>query len=164
VTPRLRVRESLRWPDTFVLVSDSRNRIITTSIIVVSAAVSVSEITTPKRLSITLDPGLVLERLILRRLADLQRKREQDWIRSLLVQGFLAEGRWLRAGEPDGSQSRVPHGPAVPATPFSQWLQGARDNSSSDQEPTPRSADVPTTPPRSNSNTKPFAHLRKVIG
>lgn len=125
---------------------------------------SVSEVTTPKRLSITLDPGLVLERLILRRLADLQRKRGQDWIRSLLVQGFLAEGRWIRTGEPGGSQSRVPVEPAAPTTPFSQWLQGAHDNGGSDQEPAPRSADAPTTPPSTSRNSKPFAHLRKVIG
>ena len=125
---------------------------------------SVSEVTTPKRLSITLDPGLVLERLILRRLADLQRKRGQDWIRSLLVQGFLAEGRWLRTGEPGGSQCRVPVDPAIPATPFARWLQGAHDNGGSDREPALRSAEAPTTPPSTSSNAKPFAHLRKVIG
>lgn len=124
---------------------------------------SVSEVTTPKRLSITLDPGLVLERLILRRLADLQRKRGQDWIRSLLVQGFLAEGRWLRTGEPGGSQYRVPVDPAIPATPFARWLQGAHDNDGSDREAL-RSAEAPTTPPSTSSNAKPFAHLRKVIG
>ena len=125
---------------------------------------SVSEVTTPKRLSITLDPGLVLERLILRRLAALQRKRGQDWIRSLLVHGFLAEGRWLRSGEPGGSHSSVPVEPAVPTTPFSRWLQGAHDNGGSDQEPSPRSAEAPTTSPSTSSNAKPFAHLRKVIG
>ena len=93
MTPRIRVRESLRRRNTFVLVSDPPNRIITASIIVVSAAVSVSEVSPPKRLSITLDPGLVLERLILQRLDDLQRKRGQDWLRSLLVQGFLDTAR-----------------------------------------------------------------------
>ncbi len=125
---------------------------------------SVSEVTTPKRLSITLDPGLVLERLILRRLADLQRKRGQDWLRSLLVQGFLAEGRWLRSGDPRGSHCGVPVEPAVPTTPFSRWLQGAHDNGGSDQESAPRSAKAPTTPPSTSCNSKPFAHLRKVIG
>jgi hypothetical protein len=47
----------------------------------VSATVLVSEISPPKRLNITLDPGLVLERLILRRLVALQGKRGQDWLR-----------------------------------------------------------------------------------
>jgi hypothetical protein len=75
----------------------------------------VSELSAPKRLSITLDPGLVLERLILRRLADPQRKRGRDWLRSLLVQGFLAEGRWLRTGEPGGGEDRAPHGARHPS-------------------------------------------------
>ena len=46
---------------------------------------SVTELVDPKRLSLTLDPGLVLERLILQRLSGLTRKRGQDWLRSLLV-------------------------------------------------------------------------------
>jgi len=164
VTSRSGGRESLRRRNTFVLVSDSPNRIITASIIVVSAAVSVSEISAPKRVSITLDPGLVLERLILRRLEDLQRKRGQDWLRSLLVQGFLAEGRWLRAGEPDSGEGHAHQAPAIPATPFARWLEGARSTGRSDQELPPRSAAAPTTPPGATAGAKPFAHLRKVIG
>ena len=67
---------------------------------------SVTELTEPKRLNLTLDPGLVLERLILQRFSGLKRKRGQDWLRSLLVQGFLAEGRWVSrdiAGQPGGT-------------------------------------------------------------
>ena len=164
MTPRFHVPESLRWPNTFVLVSGSHNRIITASIIVVSAAVPIPEVSPPSRLSITLDPGLVLERLILARLADLQRKRGQDWLRSLLVQGFLAEGRWLRIGEPGGCQSPVPRGPAVPATPFSRWLEGPRETDGIDHESQPGSEAAPATPPSANGGAKPFAHLRKVIG
>jgi hypothetical protein len=130
----------------------------------VSAAVSVSEVSAPKRLSITLDPGLVLERLILRRLEDLQRKRGQDWLRSLLVQGFLAEGRWLRTGEPGECGSRVPHGNPIPATPFARWLEGSRANDRADHEPPTRSVTAPMTPPSATAGNKPFAHLRKVIG
>jgi len=130
----------------------------------VSAAVPVSEISAPKRLSITLDPGLVLERLILRRFADLQRKRGQDWLRSLLVQGFLAEGRWLRTAEPDGGEGYAHQAPAIPVTPFSRWLEGASSTGLSDQELPPRSAAAPRTPPGATASAKPFAHLRKVIG
>ena len=125
---------------------------------------SVSDVTTSKRLSITLDPGLVLERLILRRFADLPRKRGQDWLRSLLVQGFLAEGRWLRTVEPGGGEDRAPYAPAIPATPFSRWLERSHANDRTDLEPKPRSVAAPTTPPSTSSNAKPFAHLRKVIG
>lgn len=129
-----------------------------------SAAVSVSEVRAPKRVSIALDPGLVLERLILRRLEDLQRKRGQDWLRSLLVQGFLAEGRWLRIGEPGECGSRVSHGNPIPATPFARWLEGSRVNGGGDHESAPRSVTTPLTPPSVTAGNKPFAHLRKVIG
>jgi hypothetical protein len=130
----------------------------------VSAAVSVSEISAPKRLCITLDPGLVLERLILRRFADLQRKRGQDWLRSLLVQGLLAEGRWLRTVEPDSGEDRAPYAPAIPATPFARWLERSHANDRTDLEPKPRYVAAPTTPPSATAGAKPFAHLRKVIG
>ena len=129
-----------------------------------SAAVSVSEISAPKRLCITLDPGLVLERLILRRFAGLPRKRGQDWLRSLLVQGFLAEGRWLRTVEPGGGEDRAPYAPAIPATPFARWLERSHANDRTDLEPKPRSVAAPTTPPSATAGAKPFAHLRKVIG
>ena len=130
---------------------------------VVSAAVSIFEVSAPKRLSLTLDPGLVLERLILRRLADLQRKRGQDWLRSLLVLGFLAEGRWLRAGELGRGEGREPHAPAIPATPFARWLERAHANGRTAHEPALSSVAAPTTPPSTNASAKPFAHLRKVI-
>ena len=132
--------------------------------IVVSTAVSVSELSAPKRLSIALDPGLVLERLILRRLADLPRKRGQDWLRSLLVLGFLAEGRWLRTGGPDGVNAPEPHASAIPATSFALWLERAHANGRADHEPALRSVAASMTPPPANGSAKPFAHLRKVIG
>lgn len=124
----------------------------------------VSEISSPKRLSVTLDPGLVLERLILKRLAVLQRKRGQDWLRSLLVQGFLAEGRWLRSAEPDAGKSREPHEPAIPATPFARWLERARTNDRTDHELRSQPAEVPIAALQTSAGAKPFAHLRKVIG
>ncbi|MDN5869219.1 MAG: hypothetical protein L0H73_00625 [Nitrococcus sp.] len=125
---------------------------------------SVSEISSPKRLSVTLDPGLVLERLILKRLAVLQRKRGQDWLRSLLVQGFLAEGRWLRSAESDGGKSREPHVPAIPKTPYAGWLEGSRANDRTDHELRSQPAEAPMAALQTSAGSKPFAHLRKVIG
>lgn len=145
----------------FALVSRARNRIITTSTIDPSAAVSVSELSAPKRLAITLDPGLVLERLILRRVSGLQRKRGHDWLRSLLVQGFLTEGRWLRSGEPGSGDERVHVTPAVPVTPYGRWLERSQANGKT-EEVRPRSVEVP--PPSPRTSAKPFAHLRGVIG
>ncbi len=125
---------------------------------------SASEITEPRRLGVTLDPGLVLERLILRRLSDLKPKRGQDWLRSLLAQGFLAEGQWIRREAPrDGERASSAPIPRFPTTPFASWLQRA-------PAPAPHaleSAPVPVSAsPITNVSTdlKPFAHLRKVIG
>ena len=53
---------------------------------------SVSELTEPKRISLTLDPGLVLERLILQRLSGLKRKRGQDWLRVIARAGLSRRG------------------------------------------------------------------------
>lgn len=125
---------------------------------------SVFEISAPKRLSVTLDPGLVLERLILRRLGDLQRKRSQDWLRSLLVQGFLAEGHWLRSGEPGGRKGLVPQESAIPTTPFGRWLERSHATNSTPGEPERCSADAPVAAPEATTGAKPFAYLRKVIG
>lgn len=132
--------------------------------IVASVAMSVCEVSAPRRLSVTLDPGLVLERLILQRLGNVQRKRGQDWLRSLLVQGFLTEARWIRTGEPYGGRGRESDVPAIPATPFTRWLEQSHANGSSDHEQEPQAAEVPTTAPGASAGARPFAHLRKVIG
>ena len=84
---------------------------------------SASEITEPLRLSLTLDPGLVLERLILRRLSGLKRRRGQDWLRSLLVQGFLAEGQWIRSECPRDNDRASSQEPRIPTSPFASWLE-----------------------------------------
>ena len=126
-----------------------------------SAVMSASEITEPRRISLTLDPGLVLERLILRRLTGLNRRRTQDWLRSLLVQGFLVEGQWIRSEHPRSSDSVSMQETRIPTSPYAHWL--ARSHAPArrevDRAPTPASPAVTPIAP-----TKPFAHLRKVIG
>ncbi|MBX3707098.1 MAG: hypothetical protein KF911_10765 [Pseudomonadales bacterium] len=126
---------------------------------------SASEITEPLRLSLTLDPDLVLERLILRRLSGLKRKRGQDWLRSLLVQGFLAEGQWIRSECPrDRASSQASR---IPTSSFASWLERTHKPARPAFDPA-----APTSTPASPVTTaicpapatKPFAHLRKVIG
>jgi hypothetical protein len=142
-------------------------RIITASTLASSAAMSASEITEPQRLSLTLDPGLVLERLILRRLSGLKRKRAQDWLRALLVQGFLTEGQWIRSECPRASDRAVPQEPRIPTTAFASWLERAHTPARRAVEPVvpiPTSASPVTAAIIAAAETKPFAHLRKVIG
>lgn len=128
---------------------------------------SASEITEPLRLSLTLDPGLVLERLILRRLSGLKRRRGQDWLRSLLVQGFLAEGQWIRSECPRDSDRASSQEPRIPMSSFASWLERTHTPARRGVDPaapTPPPTSPVTTATRPVSETKPFAHLRKVIG
>ncbi|MCP5304788.1 MAG: hypothetical protein H6953_05030 [Chromatiaceae bacterium] len=125
---------------------------------------SVPELVEPKRTCLTLDPGLVIERLILQRLSGLKRKRGQDWLRSLLVQGFLAEGRWLRSDLQGNRRNVVPRETTVPATPFAGWLGQAQPAEQPDAEATPAAVAAATPAPSIDPDAKPFAHLRKVIG
>ena len=128
---------------------------------------SASEITEPLRLSLTLDPGLVLERLILRRLSGLKRKRGQDWLRSLLSQGFLAEGQWIRSECRRDSDRASPEELRIPTSPFARWLERTHAPVQRAVEPVtpgPTPASPATIAISPVSETKPFAHLRKVIG
>jgi len=122
---------------------------------------SASEITEPRRISVTLEPGLVLERLILRRLAGLHRRRAQDWLRSLLVQGFLVEGQWIRSERPRNSDCVSLQATRIPTSPYAHWLERSQAPARRevDRAPTPALPAVTPTAP-----AKPFAHLRKIIG
>ena len=121
---------------------------------------SVTELTEPKRLNLTLDPGLVLERLILQRFSRLKRKRGQDWLRSLLVQGFLAEGRWVSRDIPGNRAELVPRETTVPATPYANWLERAHPVNRPNAEMVPTAATAATPTPSASPDTKPFAHCR----
>lgn len=128
---------------------------------------SASEITEPLRFNLTLDPGLLLEGLILRRLSGLKRRRGQNWLRALLVQGLLVEGQWLRRECLRNGGCASPQQPRIPTSLFASWLE--RTQASAQQAIAP-AASIPTpvslgtTATRLATKTKPFAHLGKVIG
>jgi hypothetical protein len=152
----------------FVLVPIRALPIIAADTFATSIAMSALEINAPQRFSFTLDPGLVLERLILARLSGLKRKRAQDWLRALLVQGFLVEGQWLRSERHGGGDRAAPVDPTVPPTPFASWLRRATVHPQREGVPAPvpmrRSVAAMQTLSQSTTESKPFAHLRKVIG
>lgn len=126
----------------------------------------------PRRFSLTLDPALVIERAILQRLNDLSTQRAKDWLRSLLVEGFLAEGHWLHAEAAVRQASSALPADTIPATPFSRWCHASRLKQPpvSGSSSTGVSLFVATTQRAvapshaSPAVSKPFAHLRKVIG
>lgn len=152
----------------FVLVPIRALPIITIDTFATSIAMSASQISAPQRFSLTLDPGLVLERLILARLSGLKRKRAQDWLRALLVQGFLVEGQWLRSARHSGGDRVAPADPTIPPTPFASWLRRAtvypQRAAVPAQVPMRQSVAALETISESTMTSKPFAHLRKVIG
>jgi hypothetical protein len=126
---------------------------------------STTAMTELHRISFTLDSGLVLERLILKRLAGLKRKRSHDWLRSLLVQGFLTEGRWLRTELKSGDDGAAPQAAGIPATPFATWLRRSdRPLARGARPATAPLADDNARAAQSDAGEKPFARLRTVIG
>lgn len=115
-----------------------------------------------------LDPGMVVESLILKRLDTLPKRRHPDWIRALLVQGFLAESRVVRQLGASASQSATGERRAKPSArwgfDFSDWGQRST-NATRVVSATPA---VPTREAphcvESGGSDKPFAQLRKVVG
>ena len=122
-----------------------------------------------RRLCIRLDPAMLLEGLLLERLSLIPKGRRQEWLRGLLVQGYLWEGRTSRGAKGDveaarfgGEQAKSNETTSMVA--FSSRL--ARPQAPV-QRAVPKGSrphggvpSIPTKPTRD----KPFAHLRKVIG
>ena len=121
-----------------------------------------------RRVSVRLDPGLLVEALILKRLDTVPKRRHPDWIRALLVQGFLAESRVVRqlkgpAAEHPIAKRRVPPSPgsgfdfgegfARSVNP--QRVMGVNGHVANEFPPSPVAA---------GGADKPFAHLRRVVG
>ena len=112
-----------------------------------------------QRLCLQLDPRLAFEALILQRLQRIPTRRRQEWLRGLLVQGFLAECRGRREAEDVLPGATMPR----QGTSFAGWL--------TERSPTPQPVPAPKPDPGDppsrtavDTNDKPFAHLRKVIG
>ena len=109
-----------------------------------------------------LDVTVAFEALILNELRRRPTARQAEWLRSLLVQGFLYERRALQAVQAAGVMPIVARDtssapPAAPALAIVKDEPADRPPETPDQdEPVPDSSD--TTSPMD------FAALRKVIG
>jgi len=117
------------------------------------------------RISLSLDPGMLIEGLIIRWLEALPKRRHPDWVRSLLAQGFLAESRMVQqlrsaSAEPSAS-GRPPRQTARPGLAFGAWLGSSAAAGHRSAQPTDQLRPVPGL---SSGTDKPFAHLRKVVG
>ncbi len=127
-----------------------------------------SDATRGQRLNLRLDPEMLVEGLILERLATVPKHRRQDWLRSLLVAGFLRESGILgkvRAQTPDRNRASAERGkPGMPRSAFSGWLGRTARPAPVPPSPPADSATMTPMPASRAGSGKPFAHLRKVIG
>ena len=100
-----------------------------------------------------LDPRMALEAIILNRLERIPTARRQEWLRSLLVQGFRLECLVLRDVPEKRERGSV--------TAFTEWLAGESPGSvtSKTEPPSPQ-----PRLPQTKADSKPFAALGKVIG
>ena len=103
------------------------------------------------RVVVHLDPRMALEAIILNRLECLPTARRQEWLRSLLVQGFRSECQALRGVSEDPTRS--------PTMAFTQRQAGGLQRSANPKPPVLQ-AGVPDV----KGCGKPFAALGKVIG
>mgnify|MGYP003123561312 CR=1 FL=1 len=121
---------------------------------------------TQQRLIILLDTRLPLEAMILNRLQRVPQPRRKDWLRSLLVTGFSAECQALK------SQMLPKHSPGMvhDSQRSGRWrMQISNSERSPKQADTSQGADERHLQEKtriccSTHHTKPFAHLKSVIG
>jgi len=120
------------------------------------------------RICLRLDPAMLVEALILKRLAALPKPRHPEWLRALLTQGFLTESRVLqalhRATRTHSGDERSPRPSRPRGQSFGDWLGRSTPAGSPVPERTPLPETPSTAPLPPNLGDKPFAHLRKVIG
>jgi hypothetical protein len=111
---------------------------------------------------------MLVESLILQRLNRLPKRRHQDWIRALLVQGFLAESGMLRRLNPtatnnDAAQRREPQSPRS-GFDFSDWVRWSATRKPTVKVTPGVTKAAPDCVAKQGGSEKPFAHLRKVVG
>ena len=121
-----------------------------------------------QRVSVQLDPGMLVEDLILQRFQSLPKCRQPEWIRSLLVQGFLAESRLIRQLKVAASQTRavldrMPQSPRS-GFDFRDWTRRSAKLKPVASLTAETSKEDPPHCVQQINSTKPFAHLRKVVG
>jgi hypothetical protein len=105
-----------------------------------------------QRVALQLDPRIALEAIILNRLERTTTARRQEWLRSLLVQGFRAECLALRGMSEEREQR--------PAMAFAHRPEGGSKSLVAPKEEPP----VTQIGPVEAATTKPFTALGKVIG
>ena len=106
------------------------------------------------RIVLHLDPRVALEEIILNRRECLPATRRQEWLRGLLVQGFLSECQALRSTSDETTRRPI----------MGLNNRKVRDAQKPVSLAQPEPAVVTVTHSPANTANKPFAALGKVIG
>jgi hypothetical protein len=121
-----------------------------------------------RRVTVHLDPGMLIEALILKRLNTLPKRRHPDWIRTLLIQGFLAECRVVRRLNGVAPGHLVAKRGVQPSPgsgfEFGEGFAGSAHPKRVARANRQRSNPAPPSHVAAGGVDKPFAHLRKVVG
>ncbi len=112
------------------------------------------------RKSLTLDPRMPFDALIVNRLERLPDARQHEWLHGLLVQGFLYECRQLRELEGEGAARQ----PAPPARASVHRVPAIDTGSAAAAASTPSRPAVSAIDKRCADGAISLAMLRKVIG
>ena len=121
-----------------------------------------------RRITVRLDPGLLVEALILKRLNTVPKCRHPDWIRALLIQGFLAECRVVRQLKGTAAQHPIAKRRAQPSSgsgfDFGEGFAQSTKPKRIETKNPHVSSQVPTSNVVTGGVDKPFAHLRRIVG
>ena len=118
------------------------------------------------RFTVSFNPILPLERVILDRLQPMTTPTRQQWLRSLLIEGFLLECRTLPMGHtPLPASVSAPTFARRPAPPPAPYVFPSTPRSTGNQKQAMFAVDTQADANASRpSLDKPLAHLRRVIG
>ncbi len=121
-----------------------------------------------RRLCLTLTREIEVEALVLRSLDTVPPRRRQEWLRGLLVAGFMAERRLVRdERETEGRSEPRPHEDGASTkrggdAAFSTWLAGGRPARRAPPAPVRSMATGPVQAAAAPAR-KRFSHLQRVI-
>lgn len=121
-----------------------------------------------RRVSVPLDPEVLIEAVVLARLEALPKRRRADWVRGLLVLGFLTESRVLRSLQTEASaavdeEQRLPWVAAAGFT-FGEWGRRPAPAEAAMRAGSGIGRSERPGAPKTDQPGKPFAHLRTVVG
>ena len=106
------------------------------------------------RISLRLEPAVGIDGLIVGRLLRTPRAARQEWLRSLLTQGFLAECQILRAQEKTPSGTEGTTAGAAPILPAGRMMKPVVEESIEAKEAAEKTPGSPV----------PLTALRRMIG